>query len=180
MKYLVVLSGLLLLCACTEAVVEKPEDLIPEAEMVDIYFDISLINASRNSGYDKFLEYGVDTRDYLYKKFDIDSARLASSSAFYTSKPLVHERIYTRVEEKLDSLKALLDEQLSEVQKDRSEALRSADSAAMQKDSADVPEASQKDTLDTSPVSEKDSVDAAGSPEKDSLDLPDRSEKDSI
>lgn len=145
MKNLVVILGLLLLCACTEQVVNKPEDLIPESEMVAIYFDISLINASKNSGYDKFREHGIDSKDYLFKKYGIDSARLSSSAAYYTSKPLIHERIYTRVEEKLDSLKSLLEEQMKQVQEERVNPGRPVDSLKFKKDTVAAGEVA-KDT----------------------------------
>lgn len=135
MKHLVLIIGLLLLCSCTEEVVNKPEDLIPEDTMVDIYFDISLINAARNSGYDKFKENGINTKEYLYNKFEIDSARLASSAAYYTSKPLTHERIYTRVEERLDSLKAGLDTQMNELNEQRDKVNAAIDSLEQTKDS---------------------------------------------
>lgn len=135
MKHLVLIIGLLLLCSCTEEVVNKPEDLIPENVMVDIYFDISLINAARNSGYDKFKENGINTKEYLYNKYGIDSARLATSATYYTSRPLTHERIYTRVEERLDSLKSGLDTQMNELNEQRDKVNAAIDSLEQEKDS---------------------------------------------
>lgn len=133
MKYLVFLLGLLLLASCTEEVVQKPENLLSENEMVAIYFDVSLINAARNSGYDKFKEHGIDSREYLYEKHGIDSLRLAASAVYYAAKPLVHERIYARVEEKLDSLKSHLESQLNELNDQRDKRNTGVDSMELRK-----------------------------------------------
>ncbi|WP_224487770.1 DUF4296 domain-containing protein [Robertkochia flava] len=106
--------SVLALCflGCTEPVVEKPEQLIPEETMVNIYFDVALFNASRNSGYDQFSAHNIDRWSYIYTKYGIDSTQLANSGLYYTAKPVIHERIYTRVEEKLDSLKKVFDEEI--------------------------------------------------------------------
>lgn len=172
MKNLVLIFGLLFLFSCTEEVVKKPEDLIPEEQMVDIYFDISLINAARNSGYDKFKEHGIDSRDYLYKKFGIDSVRLGRSAEYYTSVPLVNERIYTRVEEKLDSLKALMDEEMSREQKARSMESNVADSLQVETVTDSLAKENAADSLQLETVTDSLAIEKAA----DSL----KSESDSL
>lgn len=109
----------LVFTACTDKVIEKPEDLLSENKMVDIYFDIALFNAAKNSGYDKFQEHGIDGKKYLYEKHGIDSMQLVNSGNYYAAKPLVYEKIYERVEERLDSLKREFDKEIgSEDNKD--------------------------------------------------------------
>lgn len=117
MRYGVVILLVLLVVSCAEVVVEEPENLIPEQVLSEIYFDVSLINASKNSGYDKFREQGINTWEYIYEKYDIDSAQLAESGNYYASIPLVHERIFERVANKLDSLKTEFDEELNQEQR---------------------------------------------------------------
>ena len=136
MRYLSLLFALLILYSCTEAVIEKPENLIPEDTMVDIYFDISLFNASKNSGYDKLSEHAIDSWDYLFKKYSIDSTQLASSGIWYASKPLVYESIYEKVELRLDSLKKAFDDQISTIEQDRAREAVKSDSIRMAREEA--------------------------------------------
>ena len=39
----------LLLLACGEAVIEKPENLIPKEKMVEVFLDLALLKAGGNS-----------------------------------------------------------------------------------------------------------------------------------
>ena len=148
MKNLLFILLALSLAACTEPVVEKPEDLIPEDTMVDIYFDISLFNASNNSGYDKFSAHSIDRWEYIFKKYDIDSARLATSGLYYAAKPVQHERIYTRVEERLDSLKKVFDEEIGAPNDKSPESVSGADSLKLATpDTGSVPDPVPVDSL---------------------------------
>lgn len=112
MKRFYLLFLVVMVSGCTEQVIEKPEDLISEKQMVDIYFDVALFNASKNSGYDKFREYSINSRDYIYTKYGIDSLQLANSGTYYAAKPVLYEKIYKRVEERLDSLKRVFDKEI--------------------------------------------------------------------
>lgn len=112
MKRFYLLFLVIMVSGCTEKVIEKPENLISERQMVDIYFDVALFNASKNSGYDKFREHAINSRDYIYNKYGIDSLQLANSGTYYAAKPVLYEKIYERVEERLDSLKRVFDKEI--------------------------------------------------------------------
>ncbi|MCM4166838.1 hypothetical protein KCTC52924_01692 [Arenibacter antarcticus] len=101
-KYLLALF-LLFLVACNEEVVKKPNNLIPQEEMVSILYDISLLNAGRSINQNILNEYEIEPMGYIYKKYAIDSLQLVTSDAFYASLPTVYETIYTEVKVKLES-----------------------------------------------------------------------------
>lgn len=112
MKNLFLLLMMAVIAGCTDKVIEKPENLISEDQMVDIYFDVALFNAAKNSGYDKFSEHSINSQKYLFEKYGVDSLQLAKSSNYYAAKPVVYERIYKKVEDRLDTLKVAFDKEI--------------------------------------------------------------------
>jgi len=88
---------------------EKPEDLIPEAKMIDVLTEISLLHAARNYNKQKLEVTGVDPDTYIYEKFDIDSVQLEKSSDWYSEQYNQYERIYDSVKARLQIMKTRLD-----------------------------------------------------------------------
>ncbi|ETN93781.1 protein of unknown function [Zhouia amylolytica] len=106
---LIVFGTVLLLVSCETNVVEKPENLIEEDEMVAIFYDIAVLNAARSSNVKVLRENEIQPEEFIYEKHKIDSLQLARSSVYYASKPNIHLRIFQRVEERLKEEKALAD-----------------------------------------------------------------------
>lgn len=88
---------------------EKPEDLIPEAKMIDVLTEISLLHAARNYNKQKLEVTGVDPDTYIYEKFNIDSVQLEQSSDWYSEQYNQYERIYDSVKARLQIMKTRLD-----------------------------------------------------------------------
>lgn len=89
--------------------VEKPENLIPENKMVEVLTDLSLMTSAKNFNRRMLEETGFKPEEFLYEKHNIDSLSLAQSTKFYAQDPADLERIYTRVQQNLESLKADLE-----------------------------------------------------------------------
>lgn len=97
--------------ACNEQVVEKPEDLIARDKMVDILYDLSLLNAGKALDPDALKEKQLQSMDYIYRKYDIDSAQYASSDLYYASVPLEYEAIYRALENRLEEQRIRVEEE---------------------------------------------------------------------
>lgn len=95
--------------SCETGLVEKPDDLIPEDRMVEVLYDIAVLNAARSSGAKILQEHDIQPEEFIYKKFNIDSLQFAKSSVYYASKPNVHIRIFEEVEHKLKEQKKIRD-----------------------------------------------------------------------
>ena|SRR5690606_5587293 len=106
--YIFTLS-LLCIMGCANNVVEKPDNLIPKDVMVDIYYDISILNGLQSTGADKLESIDLDPDTFLYEKYGIDSIQLAKSSIYYTSNATQQLEMFTRVEERLQKLKDTVD-----------------------------------------------------------------------
>jgi hypothetical protein len=92
-------------------VIEKPENLIPRDKMVDILFDLSLINAGKAIDPIVMQESQIEPMSYVFSKYEIDSAQFVQSDLYYAAIPLEYEAIYEAVKERLEAEKARLQEE---------------------------------------------------------------------
>ncbi|WP_299530870.1 DUF4296 domain-containing protein [Ulvibacterium sp.] len=99
-----------LLVACGEQLMEKPKDLIPKDQMVAILKDLAVINAAKNTNISILKEHNIEPTDYIFKKYNIDSARFVQSDTYYASLPSEYEAIYEEVEANLEKEKKALQE----------------------------------------------------------------------
>lgn len=62
---------------------EKPSNLIAKDKMVDILFDLYIINGAKNVNKTLMEKMSFDGEKYVYNKHDIDSLQFANSNAYY-------------------------------------------------------------------------------------------------
>ena len=123
--------------ACAEEVIGKPEKLIPSQEMAQILYDVAIINAAKNTNPWILKENNVETMEYIYRKYGIDSSQFVLSDTYYASRPLEYEAIYKKVENRLAKEKDSLEEvrrNQSESSRTEAEAHRKAESGNDQED----------------------------------------------
>lgn len=100
-----------LLLSCGEKVVEKPEKLIPKDKMVDLLYDMAILTAAKNTNADLLKRNNIETMDYLYKKYGIDSTQFSNSNTYYASIPTTYLSIYTEVDERLGKAQERVEEE---------------------------------------------------------------------
>ena len=93
----------ILALACTEAVIEKPKNLIGRARMVNIYYDLAIIASMNATGPNVLKENHIETMPYIYEKYGVDSLQFAQSDLYYASIPLQYQTMYQEVEARLQS-----------------------------------------------------------------------------
>lgn len=106
MKYLaiIIIFGSILLGCEEEKRPDKPDDLIPREEMVSLLYDIQILNSAKSVNKKLLENRGVNPQEYIFKKYDIDSARFARSNEYYSYEPETYEKILDEVQNRLDSL----------------------------------------------------------------------------
>lgn len=96
---------LFFIVSCTSnTIYKKPEDLIPEDQMVDILVDLQLALGAKSI---KNIE-GNKNADYfylVYDKYKIDSTRFANSNFYYMSDIDKFNKILKKTKDKLYELK---------------------------------------------------------------------------
>jgi hypothetical protein len=93
------------LMSCENLEMKKPSNLISENQMVEILYDVVLINSAKNVN-KQLLEKNIKNPEaYIYKKHNIDSLQFVESNAYYTFKSDVYKSIYEKLELKLTTQK---------------------------------------------------------------------------
>uniref|UniRef100_UPI004049FB14 DUF4296 domain-containing protein n=1 Tax=Flavobacterium sp. TaxID=239 RepID=UPI004049FB14 len=99
--------------------------MLDEEVMVDIIFDISILQAADGAYTYKLAESNIEMDQFLYKKYNIDSTTYSQNQRYYASDPAKYKKIYKKVIERLEKEQAK-----------NEELLKNADNVMMQKDVA--------------------------------------------
>ena len=88
-----------LFCAfgCNDTPIDKPKNLIPEATMEAILYELLLFQGIKIIGDKEAKQLVANRAEYIYKKYKIDSTQLAESHIYYASKPALIKAIYRRI-----------------------------------------------------------------------------------
>lgn len=90
----------ILLVGCKDSVIEKPANLIEKDKMIDILYDISLLETVKNNGIKSGINQN-EINDYILKKYKIDSLQLISSSRYYASDADGYKKLMEKVKKKV-------------------------------------------------------------------------------
>jgi hypothetical protein len=108
--------GVLLFCfalfgSCQNAPIEKPDNLIDQDKMVDIMFDMSVLEAMKSQTTLVLESNKINPNTYIYKKYDIDSLQFANSDKYYASDVNKYKAIFDavnkRIEDQIEASKKL-------------------------------------------------------------------------
>jgi hypothetical protein len=98
-----------ILISCQKPAVSKPDNLIDEEVMVDIMYDVSVLEAMKSQKAFVLEANKINPNTYIYKKYKIDSLQFANSDKFYASDikkyKEIFEKVNKRMEEKMERLK---------------------------------------------------------------------------
>jgi len=98
-----------ILISCQKPAVSKPDNLIDEEVMVDIMYDVSVLEAMKSQKVFVLEANKINPNTYIYKKYKIDSLQFASSDKFYASDIKKYKEIFDKVnkrmEEKIEGFK---------------------------------------------------------------------------
>lgn len=103
------ISFLLLFLSCKDVRVKKPAKLIEREKMIDILYDISILEAINAINPAALDNNNIDSRTYIFSKHKIDSLQFAENSAYYASDLKNYKKIYEEVENRIIERKKLND-----------------------------------------------------------------------
>ena len=101
MKKILFFCVVLIGFSCSNAGVSKPKNLIEKDKMIDILYDMSLLQAIKSQN----LNGGISNKEsnqYLFKKYKIDSIQLSESNKYYASDIKEYKEMFEKVKVKLD------------------------------------------------------------------------------
>lgn len=97
--FIVLISAIL---SCSEKVIEKPANLIPKDQMVEILYDLAIFNAAKKTNTSYLSDRKLETMSFIYRKYGIDSIQFVKSDIYYASIPSEYEAMYKVVEARLE------------------------------------------------------------------------------
>lgn len=105
MKTFLLVVSMLFFISCENLEIKKPSNLISEDQMVEILYDVVLINSAKGINKQLLQNKIKNPQAYIYKKHNIDSLQFAESNTYYTFKSDVYKSIYEKLELKLSTQK---------------------------------------------------------------------------
>ena len=86
--------------SCKNSVVQEPKILIDRATMIDIIYDLSVLEAMRSMNSGGTVIY-PKANVYIKNNYKIDSLTFAQNSKFYASDPKEYKKMYDEVKDRL-------------------------------------------------------------------------------
>ncbi len=95
--------------SCKEEVVKKPENLIEKEVMVDILYDLSLLEAINFQTSKPLESYKLTPSQYIYRKYKIDSLEFVQNNMYYASDYKTYKKMNEQINARLDKNKILME-----------------------------------------------------------------------
>ena len=108
MKQVLFLFISLFVISCSKNPVPKPDNLLDEEVMVDIIYDISILQATDGSMPQKLIENDIKMDQYIFEKYKIDSITYSQNQRYYASFLFLHLLIHLLHETRLQLFLSLL------------------------------------------------------------------------
>ena len=89
--------------SCKEEVVTKPERLIAQDVMVNIMYDLTILEAIKNQNPASLDTFKINSRDYIFKKYKIDSLQFAKSNVYYASDYNEYKSMFEQISKRLEA-----------------------------------------------------------------------------
>lgn len=102
MKKSISLLAILALLGCKEDLVKKPDLLIEKSKMMNIMYDLALLEAIKYQNPAVLDSNQIRPKQFIYKKYKIDSLQLAQNNRYYAadykSYKVMFESVVKRIE----------------------------------------------------------------------------------
>ena len=99
-----------ILLSCTDVKEKKiPENLLSQQQMIDIYTDMTFLDATYRTNYKEFKSYNLSAPEHIYNKYNIDSITLAENMYYYNLDFEANNEIYKQVYDNIENKKNYFD-----------------------------------------------------------------------
>ncbi|NRS87136.1 hypothetical protein HNQ02_000036 [Flavobacterium sp. 7E] len=119
-KSIVLIAVLFLFFSCKKEVVEKPKGLIEKEKMMNIMYDLSLLDGIKYQNNTVRDSIELNPSEYIFKKYKIDSLQFAKSNIYYASNYVEYKDMFDKIIKRLDDKKTVLDSILKKENKAKS------------------------------------------------------------
>lgn len=86
-----------------EEAVKTPKKLIDKAVMVNVFYDLALLEASKYQMMSKTEYQKISPKEFILKKYKIDSAQFSQSNIYYASSIEEYKAMFEQVQKRLQT-----------------------------------------------------------------------------
>jgi len=104
MKKVICLGVVFVIFACSNNPVPKPKNLLNEETMENILFDVAVLQATKANSPEILQTNTIDSKDFIYKKYKIDSTTYHQNNRYYAGNVRKHKHLHKRVLARLEAL----------------------------------------------------------------------------
>jgi predicted patatin/cPLA2 family phospholipase len=133
LPFLIVLS---ILISCKKEIIKTPNHLIEKEKMVNIMYDLSLLESIKVQNPSSLDTFNINTNDYIFKKYKIDSIQFAQNNIYYAADYKEYKKMFEKIKARLDQNKAIV-ESLIKTQKKKDVLLKKQKEKLKRKREAD-------------------------------------------
>jgi hypothetical protein len=105
MKKSISLLAILVLLGCKEDLVKKPDLLIEKSKMMDIMYDLALLEAIKYQNPAVLDSNQIRPKQFIYKKYKIDSLQLAQNNKYYAADYKSYKEMFESVVKRIENEK---------------------------------------------------------------------------
>lgn len=109
MKKIAIIILLIFSVGCKKEPVEKPDRLIDKEDMVNIMYDLALLNVLKYQNPIKMEKFEKNDLAYVYKKYKIDSAQFVQSNRYYAADYKGYKVMFDEIALRVEDNKKLYD-----------------------------------------------------------------------
>lgn len=112
--FLVVLS---ILFSCKKELVKTPDRLIEKDKMVNIMYDLALLEAIKIQNPISLDSFKINSNDYIFKKYKIDSLQFSQNNMYYAADYKEYKKIFEEIKLRLDQNKISVEKLIKDKKK---------------------------------------------------------------
>ena len=100
-----------------EETVKAPKKLIDKAVMVNVFYDLALLEASKYQMMSTTEYQKISPKEFIFKKYKIDSAQFSQSNIYYASSIEEYKAMFEQVQKRLQTNSDKMDTIIKQKQK---------------------------------------------------------------
>lgn len=105
-KIIILLAIVFVFVSCKDEVVKKPNRLIEKETMINIMYDLSVLDGIKYQNPASLDSFKINPNKYIYKKYKVDSLQFAQSNIYYASNYEEYSAIVDEINTRLVATKA--------------------------------------------------------------------------
>ena len=105
-KIIILLVTVFVFISCKDEVIKKPNRLIEKETMVNIMYDLSVLDGIKYQNPSSLDSFKINPKKYIYGKYKIDSVQFAQSNIYYASNYEEYSGIFDEINNRLTKKKS--------------------------------------------------------------------------